>query len=1538
MIRWKRLLVRIRRIGAGAIATVLSFVLLVVAAAWFVTRTGEGQRVLTDLAIRSIREGIDGSLEIRAIRSPNLLRGGVLEGVVLRDRSGRSLAELDSIRFGIPVLRPLLLARLTIAPVHLHGLRLSARPAAGSTPGQGWGALDLVQVLRGRGGAAAPGPAASPGGGMAIRIEDLALSGGEFDLVVPEGALSGLAPWLPVEGPQGGGSGAGGARDPEGFRSIDLSISELRVPELILRERGGGRGIGVSRLEGRIRLVGGEFRVEGLSGSAATSPRETRIDLDRLRLPGSMLSGTLRFRPGSGGIEWEGGVALEALALRDLAGLRPDLPDGVVEGRFDGTGSQGRTRMRIRGGELRLGEGRLRGEGSFAWGGSGTPVEVERFALEARAFPTAPIGTWMGREWPAGSLMGRVEGEGAPDRVRVQGDVRLLRPDRSRLDARLSGSVGLRGGVTFSALQVGIESADPAAALAGWIELPPVPGPVRGEIRMDGRLADALRIAGSLEQPASGSVPARLEWMGEIHSVTGGRGWSGTVRAFDLSPGLFFPSSAGPRWAGSLDGAFRGSGGPSGAALEGTVSSEGGSVDLRFRTAPGAEGDGFVARGEFRDFAVDRLLPDVPAGTVLSGTVDMVRDGDPEARVALTLLPSAWAGIGLEGGGVRLSLSGEALDFDSIDVRSRALRMTGGGRIALTGGIAAPLADLPPEPRPDLARSPLELPPSGGRPLQLRFRSEDLQELRPLLLPGGVLARDDLSPLEEAGLRARGIDPDTLPLRAEIALGGGVDAVLRVEGSLADPWVSGIARVDSIAWRTGRLAAGTLAFGGRIRGVAGSALHAQMDAEGLSWGDRSWREIEAFLSLDSGGSGTGILRLAGQLPGEEVRLRAPLVWRDGVGTADLERFEVGLAEEFWEIDSPARLRWSREEVRVDSFSLARRGSAGFRLRVDGALPLGGRAGDLRLSGEEWDLARIAGLLQVDSDVAGILNRTELRWVGRGTEARVVGGISGTGIRWGPTLLDQVRVDAEQDGAGIRIQTRIAREGVPILRSEIELPAPRGGVSGARFSRDAPLSGWIELDRFPAGVALSGVDALEVVSGTLSGRLDLSGTLGDPAPTGALDLQGGAATVEEVGIRYSGATLHAELRPDRTVRVEGRVGAGGEARVSGTIGLERISDPSFDLELRATNFRAAARRDLDAVVGGEVRLGGSWRSPRVSGTLRVQRGTLELDELVRQSTVVDLTDPAFFDVVDPTLVAVRPILEANQIPFLQNLRIDVALELDRDFWLRSTELDLELSGGLVLVFDRPTREVVLVGELQAVRGSYNGFGRRFEIREGRVDFAGTPGIDPGLDVLAETRLRTQDRALAIAARLQGTLLRPRVTLSSDSEPPLPPSELASYLIFGRPSSFLSQGERSALQGATGAVQSLGLGIWANQLGSAVAREVGLDYLSITPGVEAGAFGASGGLMGSVAATQFELGQYIAEDIFLAVVLRPLSGVGGGAAAGRFSGARVEWRYSDLWTLEAFLEDRFSQVGLSGFRELGFTSAKAAGFLLYRDWGY
>src|SRR5690606_19729098 len=223
-----------------------------------------------------------------------------------------------------------------------------------------------------------------------------------------------------------------------------------------------------------------------------------------------------------------------------------------------------------------------------------------------------------------------------------------------------------------------------------------------------------------------------------------------------------------------------------------------------------------------------------------------------------------------------------------------------------------------------------------------------------------------------------------------------------------------------------------------------------------------------------------------------------------------------------------------------------------------------------------------------------------------------------------------------------------------------------------------------------------IDGFSNVDGVLVGEVEARGTTREPVINGAMVLARGAATWDVTGVRYEDIVGRFQIARDRIVDVDvsafasdprGRSG-GGTARVTGTLDLERATDPGFDLTLLTRGLLTARRRDMDLTTTGELHIGGRYQQPVISGNLRIDGGTLYIDELYRQYLIVALDDPALLTAVDTTLVSVQRILPGPESPFIRNLEVtDATITVGPGSWLRSRGLNVEVTGELTVRVSR-----------------------------------------------------------------------------------------------------------------------------------------------------------------------------------------------------------------------------------------------------------
>jgi translocation and assembly module TamB len=296
------------------------------------------------------------------------------------------------------------------------------------------------------------------------------------------------------------------------------------------------------------------------------------------------------------------------------------------------------------------------------------------------------------------------------------------------------------------------------------------------------------------------------------------------------------------------------------------------------------------------------------------------------------------------------------------------------------------------------------------------------------------------------------------------------------------------------------------------------------------------------------------------------------------------------------------------------------------------------------------------------------------------------------------------------------------------------------------------------------------------------------------------------------------------------------------------------------------------------------------------------------------------------VIDTTRLGDAGIIPA-QSPLLANLRADVFVGVDRDTWVRSREANIEIysDGDLRIQVDRRRQALTLDGIVNTDRGQYTFLSKRFEVKRGSATFVGTQELDPNLQITAEYAVRQAAREpLVIRIVIGGTVSAPRITLESDAQPPIPQSDLISYLAFGSGSGSLLQFGGSSVAGqssggtpigatarqATQQLAGVALGVLADATESRLGRSLGADVLNITPvpdlPPELFRFDVSG-LEAVLKGTQVEFGKYFNRQTFLGLQATPLFFT----AKPPVPGFRLEYRFASRpgLSLETSWQPRF-----------------------------
>ncbi len=1466
----------------GLIVAVSAFVALGVAAAAVISHTGAGRGLALDWALERVRPALNGTLTIGGVGPSGLLAGATLYEVEFSDGMGRRVLVADSIRARYSIAE-LFGGPPAIADLHIWSPVVHIEPE----PGEPVRLSELLAEVE------TETNAAAEAGSPLFRIRGATIHEGVVVMRDSSGAEE------RVEGIEAD------------LSRVDIRPDEDRDLVAEVDEVALSYPLGYGRLE-----------LSGLRGELEVGPNAIVVRAERFRLPGSEASGSMRVDLRDDDRPTVFDLDISRAALEDLSWLDERLDHGVASGAV---------RILIAGGDVHVdvpdARARLNG-GDFAFSGGLSATGSMRFR-SLRVVPdmlsTAELESWLPDALPVtGLLSGDVVFDGEPGRLGVAGSLALLDAATGDTLAGATGSGTVLDGGTLE--ETAIEFASLEYELLARF-LPWVWWEGRGslDLAVDGDLATGMELRIAADRSLDGGSRSNIVLDGVLYGDT-------TIAVVDLdatmSPlDLAIIRELRPDFP--LTGPVGGS-----VSLTGPLERLGIVAELETTAGPlSAEGyfnardpaAGYQVQVSAEDFRLSEWFGELPDSTVVSATARLAGQGLDLDSLRGSLVAdvgrSTIGGLRVDTAGVNLWVDEAGLmhvetlyaEAGGVVVRAR------GGSIGVTPGVL-------------------------GEGVALAVSSSSIRPLRPLFMGENVIAWDELSSIEQdVMIEFDGVDPDTFPTANEIRFDGAMDGDVRLRGWLADLEAEAAVALGGFEYGPNSAAAVELdltAGGLSLLGADTSrgppvpiVLEGVVTADSIVVEGREFRfgRMDGRFALGEGGSLHTLLRRA---EGESYEAQGVVRLDEDGGRVDLDRLTLVFPERRWGLQGPASLEWNPDSVVVNDFGLIRPGTAGLRLFADGRLVRGEGESDFELVATDLDLGVVSRVLQLDEPLAGVAS---VGLLASGTaEEPVWDGSVRLGNAVYRTLgFDSVKATGSYAAGALASQVESWSAGHRSLRIDGRLPMDLrlGAVEDRMPDEQRRIE--IVADAFPAATILPALTGLEEVDGTISGTVTIAGTRSSPQPDGSLRLEKASGFLEALGVRLTSVDADARLSPDGTIVVAGTGASGdGTVRVSGTVDASQPDDFLLDLAFWPREFQIIDRRDMEVAVSGDsITLGGSFNYPLVQGRLEVNDGTVFLEEFQRTSQAIDFYDPVLFTAATRAIGATGQ--EGGDVtvrlrnPFLQNLRVLVDLHVGPGNWLRSRDMNVETTGDLSATFDRQGNQLILHGGIDVVRGTYSLGPRTLRMTDGTFQFVGTPGFNPGIALTAENRMHTREgEPLVITADISGTLLSPRLSLSSDADA-ISDADLPSYILFGRPASALI-GEGGAA--SFGAGRDLLLGQVINQFGYLLALELDVDHLSVSQAEQSqanAAFGAS--------SLQVEVGWYIGENVFLTGVYQrafcadPTLPVGSG-------GMRVEVGLPRDAKLEGFLEGRCTRERYRGLGELSLKLSRIWGFSLFREWGY
>lgn len=338
-----------------------------------------------------------------------------------------------------------------------------------------------------------------------------------------------------------------------------------------------------------------------------------------------------------------------------------------------------------------------------------------------------------------------------------------------------------------------------------------------------------------------------------------------------------------------------------------------------------------------------------------------------------------------------------------------------------------------------------------------------------------------------------------------------------------------------------------------------------------------------------------------------------------------------------------------------------------------------------------------------------------------------------------------------------------------------------------------------------------IPQLSNTTGNGSAALEFSGSLTAPKISGIIDFSNGKTSIPDLGIDLT--HIQAKLITDRmnTLHLFAQV-KNNDVPLTLTGNLTSLSKvPQSHFTLKGDNFLISNTHTLKMYVSPNLVLDTKGKEAFLTGTVIIPKANIKPDDT--KSAVALSSDVVF---VTDTQQKVTP----NYFM----LKSRIKLLLGEKVNLQYHGLIGRLAGELNINY-QPGQFITADGEIRVENGEYQAYGQLLKITKGRLNYAGSLIVNPGLTIRAERTISTTsqstitalssviaDKPKQLPANLQsfivgvtigGTAKKPVISLFSEPAV-LSQSDILSYLVVGRSTSQASGGDTALLLQAASAL--------------------------------------------------------------------------------------------------------------------------------------
>ena len=616
-------------------------------------------------------------------------------------------------------------------------------------------------------------------------------------------------------------------------------------------------------------------------------------------------------------------------------------------------------------------------------------------------------------------------------------------------------------------------------------------------------------------------------------------------------------------------------------------------------------------------------------------------------------------------------------------------------------------------------------------------------------------------------------------------------------------------------------------------------------------------------NLNIGGLEIDSTHIEGEFEQDQIELNLGANFRENVTTEmtaviridslisiELPYLRINLDENRWEGGSPTtKFILNYPDITVEDFELSSPGDPVQKITLGGQLSLEGEQNFL-MDVSQLDIAALSPYLSLPFALKGLGN-FHMKVGGVAESPEIEGRLKIDDIQIGKYSYRDLEGKVSYRDNELTFNVGLNARRPSVLSLEGHLPVLLSfNQPSLTILPEEPFTVRFRADSLGIDIFTSDLGELRNLGGIIVSDLKIGNTLQNPWAEGYFRLINGAFQIPELGIKYDRIALDVKVE-DSTLflqqlvahRNEGFVKADGQLAFSDNLLKAQISSSQFQLQAR--DFYLVQHKDFEILVKADGNLAGGPDSSQFAGTVEINRSSFNVPRILELAGKTTLQEPTRIpllvqvtQICDPQSVSIakESTIEdtisingsAESSKFLNNVSGNLTITLPRNTWLKGLNWRIELDGKLDLV--KQGKDFRLFGSIGIVRGNYDLLGRRFNIREGRLNFKGETEFNPDIVLEAELEMRTSSRdKKLLVLYLSGEVLNPVYRFTLDGRE-ISEADAVSYVVTGRSIDDLSFGEQAGLDESSLATD-LTSGLLTRQLNKQIGQDLNLDYLEL-----------------------------------------------------------------------------------------------------------